>query len=551
MAFLEINGWTIPVASCKQKHQLLGGRGRAYDGTPQMQDRGRKRIFECKTPPLTEQAREAIIGLINGDGYVFPYSADLYSHKGWGPKTAAVTATVTESTAADGDRVAAMDYRFSATPAAPQPYSPTRSGQLEVNPATTNLLGADSRDAENATTGYSTVGGSSLAADTTNYWQGTKSVKVTTSSSGQGVQTTAIDPGAGSANKVYVGSVYVKPLDSMPFKDLRITMVDGTNAATNTVKTAMSGYDGTWVRLTGYITIGGVDCRSLTMQVVTDDASTPDFCCDGFQIEESVYTDHPEARFATAWVDGTRAAGDLAYDLSFCNTVVDWSIGAWFYVGPQWLSELNPTTLIKCVGTDDTEIHIERSTGVNDRLSFTIQDGDGTSYTLSSDIVFGGYKWNFIGVSYRRDPETGEDHMALVQASADDEEYVTEAASSVDFAFDALDTMYVGHNNESEYWLGPIGNLMFFPFAVPEDMWTGIWSDLAGEGTGGSDDRDLPQWPRKYVRGDAMINYSSGDNLAYAALFEGQVTGVDMMVGRVSGAMRTNLGAVSFTLEEV
>jgi len=540
MAFLVVNGYTIPVASVKRSDRLVGGKGHAFDGTPQTQDRGRKQVFECTTPPLIEQTRQAIMGIIRGDGFVFPWDSDLYSHKGIGPATGLDQATQHDYLAGDGDPVTRMVYLVTA---AASPYTPTRNGNLSVDVDTTNLLTAEQRDAENAPSGYRALDAANLSADTSSYWQGTKSCKVVLTDVESGLETDPYDPGASSDGDTFVASVYIKTdTPAATVGDFHVSLYDQTNADEGTI-VDVTMLTSEWVRVAAIITIGGVACRDLRLRVRVDSTfGAATFYCDGFQIEEQ---DYP-----TAWVDGARGgADDLGYDLDTNYSWVDWSVGIWFW-GPVVARQPAVDGTIWQIGATSTStpyVKLWRRNAAPDLIRLTIFDG---TTTVDMDTGAGDVDWeawNFFGVSHRTDPETGETRLVVRRINSSGSETYTDA-TTLTFVLDAVAALYVGNIATADHWIGHMSEFILFPFAVPVEVWDGIATTLGQAGDGSAAAIPLPQWPRKLVTGDAVVSQPIGSSARlYGALFEGESNDVQM----VYGSGRTNLGRVSFTLEQV
>jgi hypothetical protein len=368
-------------------------------------------------------------------------------------------------------------------------------------------------------------------------------LKVVSGASEAGMETDAMDPGAGSATKTYTGSVYVYNAESSA-KGMAFILHDVTNGL-NFATVALNVPAGHWTRVAVTGTIGGIDCRDLRLIVTADDNGVT-FYCDGFQIEEQ---DYP-----TAWVDGRRGVtnglqdDDLGYDFDFNYSFTDWSAGIWFW-GPA---------VARCPSVDGTILDIGpssstpysrlwRRSAAKDLIRWELGIS-GTTLTLDTGAGDVDWEdWNFIGVSFRTDPETGETRrtMRLINGSGSTT-YADNTALALQI--DAASKLYVGNTEQADHWIGHLGELMLFPFAVPVEVWDGIASTLGQVGDGSADAIPLPQWPRKLVTGDIEITQPIGSPArVYGRLFEGDVGGVDMIVG--DG--RTNLGAVSFTLEEV
>lgn len=83
-AFLKINGLEIPVARCSQSKREVGG-GRRWSGNWRDERRGRKRVWELETSPLSEDNAEALEHWLLGRGQHWSFDVNTYSDGGVGP----------------------------------------------------------------------------------------------------------------------------------------------------------------------------------------------------------------------------------------------------------------------------------------------------------------------------------------------------------------------------------------------------------------------------------------------------------------------------------
>lgn len=86
MPFLRINGIDVNVAndSAEFTPEIFGEEGRAPDASLWVQRTATKRLFRFATPPVLADEMIALVGLINGEGHVWPVSSaqGLYSSRG-------------------------------------------------------------------------------------------------------------------------------------------------------------------------------------------------------------------------------------------------------------------------------------------------------------------------------------------------------------------------------------------------------------------------------------------------------------------------------------
>lgn len=88
MAFLTVNGYTIPIASAtpRKNFSRKGARGRSVKGQLRDGRRGRRRIWSMNTPPLEPLEGEAIENLIWGKAHVAHFFDGLNAETGLNPK---------------------------------------------------------------------------------------------------------------------------------------------------------------------------------------------------------------------------------------------------------------------------------------------------------------------------------------------------------------------------------------------------------------------------------------------------------------------------------
>ena len=115
MAFLELNGWTVPVAagSVSEEPVEIGERDRAFDGTYRSSIRAVKRRWRMKTVPMIRSDAEALRGLLLGLGHYWSFDTDLYSSKGLGP-VAGYSATQSSTGGRFGGKVSVTSISYAA-----------------------------------------------------------------------------------------------------------------------------------------------------------------------------------------------------------------------------------------------------------------------------------------------------------------------------------------------------------------------------------------------------------------------------------------------------
>jgi hypothetical protein len=406
MAFLELNGFSICTnRGGDMRPNEIGDRKRAYDGTARKSIRAVKKEWSFSTVRDSEYESEAFKGTIRGDGDCWHMDGDGYSTRG-GPEQSGGVRTFHDADAADGDPVNWVKA------AAIIPAAKYGSGSVEVDDPANNILLADSRDAENAPTGYVAINGATLSGDVTHYWQGTKSVKCVCDAIGaaDGVATAIISPGAGSATKKYWASVYVK--GAVGGENISYNMYDATNAVVGTIAAFTIPAADTWYRLFTDITIGALDCTSLQFFVFeTVPASAITFYCDGFQIEQNTYP--------TSWYDGNRSGAGLMRATvgatQFVRDATDLTINVWS-TGSYWTDDVwrDVLSINTALGLADNRIRLQHRTdgAFEDIRVTTAVDGVFPVSMIGAAQVWD-WGWHMYTLVLRRNFETGENEREL------------------------------------------------------------------------------------------------------------------------------------------
>lgn len=212
MAFLKINGITVPVKECRNQVVEIGSRDRGINGAAAMQRRAVKRKWSVTTAPLDFVTGDALWNLVQGRGMQADFSAVA------NPQTTSLLATASLQGAADAAAGPIVESNTAAdtapvvhmTGATTYQNAAKFSGAaLYTAPATTNVLTANQSSVETNTTGFTVIGSASLAQTGSSYWTGTKALAITmpTAAGNHGV---VVDAFATTPAAAYAASVYVK-----------------------------------------------------------------------------------------------------------------------------------------------------------------------------------------------------------------------------------------------------------------------------------------------------------------------------------------------------
>lgn len=507
MAYLRLNGWTVPVQaeSTNEEPIEIGDRERAFDGTLLNTRRAIKRRWTCRTTMVRELISRALRGLVFGEGHAFPFDADLYSTKGLAPLSS-TGVTVRLGTAADG---------------APVSGEGIFGGSVAVEEVRSNVLTANQSNVETNTSGFTSIDGATLTQDAGAYWQGTKSLKVVTSAAVNTVRGGFFTANASATpSAAYVGSLYVY---SASVGSVRVRLEDSFNSVNGSF-TTYALVPGQWLRLTTTaLTVGGAGAVvNLRVEESTADAGLT-FYVDGMQIELGA--------FATSWVTGgtTRASpASYRYPGEAFGTV-DLTINLWT------LGQPSPTTAATRAFT--AVVNPAPGSAASDIIA--LQRGSGTDvYTLITRVsdatnnlsTAAAPGASMLTVVLRRNPETGETKQAIYVNGVS---VATSSAAIPDLSRGVQHIFIGAEAGGLTLWNGRIDDLQILPYAAPAAQ-IAAWYAYG---------RSACVSPRVEMDGDIAPD----DRVRV----EGQVTGQASQGFSDAGVWRTNGQVLSLTLEEV
>ena len=298
MAFLTLNGITIPTAvGGEVTPQVIGGMGRAYDGTMRRDRRAIKRRWRFKTPPLAVATAQLVRSIVESQGHLWTFDSDTYSEGGLPAASSSRAPDIVSSEAADGDDVALL---YSA-PSTSSLVAKRGGAAAYFSIASTNLVADDLADAENdPLNDYTNLNSATLANETTERWQGSQCIKITTTAGGQrGAYTGLVaipTPGV-----PYTGSLFLK--GAAGGETVTVQMLDGLlGLATVDVILSATEWRRVWVSFTAHGS--ATDVSLFVFDTNAGDAQS--WYCDGWQVEKLSYP--------TWWMEGgsTRATEDWA-----------------------------------------------------------------------------------------------------------------------------------------------------------------------------------------------------------------------------------------------
>jgi hypothetical protein len=509
VAFLTLNSWTVPVKKGGDFKVIpVGDNTPAFDGTPMRMRHGTYREWGFETTPLVDREAEGLIGMLSGCGEFMPYTEDIYTSKGLYPSGTPV-ATI------------APGQDLQATPATVYDEASGISeakfgaGSLWPGPATTNVLDADSRDAENVPSGYTAHNGGVLAAENTIRLQGSECLKVTTSgTANSGVRATDVTSGlVGGADYTFATYVYATEALSM-----RVAINDGTGTTFTTFTTIANA----WVRAEVTRTLDASPTRLRCFIFHFATAAGKVFYCDMFQAEQKSY--------GTAWVDGSRAAPSLDY-VDIGGAFESVTVAAWVRAPATERVGANGNIfrMIDAMGNGFT---VRRAASTNN-IVFVYQKDDGSAGTGSR--------------TYASSPWDDDwHHLACVLYAGNETTYAAlyfdgtevSGASGVTFypMLQNLTHCYIGNSAGSGPFDGRISETFVLPYALSDNQIAALAGRTAA----------LPKWPR--LEADGTFNMQTD----YQPEVVESIPGKSGYIGTYdSTTFRANYRQVSFGLRSV
>ncbi len=503
MAFLKIDGWTVPTAKGgAQADAAVGDIDNAFDGTPMADIRYRQRTHQHTTTALDAETANALVRMLMREGQSWDWvdpddnTATPYSFKGLGP--AALTAVYGYYIAADGYPV--------------QLDGGTREGKfsnsLRQVTSITNLLASDQRDP--VATGFTAVAPGSISDSTDHKLVGTNSVKTIALNTGAGLQSDTI---AASATTQYTASFYIYSETAL---DLTLNLVDSVGTITTASKTTTAGY---WTRYTLTGTTNG-GATTLRFQVLSANGSMS-WWIDACQI---VTGSSPRP-----WIsDGASTTTDYVYSLGsgWSHQGEGFTVAGWFNVGSSGTGNLFE---LRSSGAVEYSTFFLTHSNMGSGSSHSDVIGLSDTYTYTWDN-----NWHHVAFVYRRKRlSDGAREMVLYIDGV-----AVKTLTGSDNLFGDLariDTLEIADGGVVGKLTGYVGDFRLYPFSASASLVAGWASQTVAPG----------RCPRLRLTGDS-IEQEDG--------VEAEGTDVSSrFAGRrdSGGTWRSQTREVSFQLREV
>lgn len=473
MSFLTLNGMAIPLARGGNVEPQTGGAfGRAFDGTPLSDRRYRKHRWRFQTVTLPPEDARLIEAIVDGEGDHFSFDGDAFSDKGVGLITG-TAASVAIGSAADG---APVVDKFGVS------SSYRGSGYLRPDTGYTNKLsGSGEADFEASISAWSNVSGGTRSIDAVKSLEGNRSMKVTTTAPGDGVDSSGHVFGAGVTPTC---SIFVNPTSTTSIK--LALFRDGSTAASSSISCAAN----TWTRM--WVT-APLDAVGGTYKLrVTSNVSSRVFSVDAALLDDAATG--TDGHFPWALPASPTSTHDAAYPVSLMSEAIEAiTVNLWAKgltggpaVGAFMISAIGPSTI-------DNTFSLLSQSASNNLVFATFGDGGGSDL-LTETAVWDG-AWHMITAVLRLDPPTGRSSKELYLDGV-------LVASSNPGALPSpalLQDIYVGHEAGAGQWNDPLDELSISPFAWTPDYITAVFGGTV----------QAAQAPRLNANGDVMRNINT------------------------------------------
>lgn len=289
MSFLTLNGLEVAVAdqgSTDLQRETIEPSDRMFDGSLSRRRIVEKRSWKFTTIPLPADRASILEALLRGRGEGWSFDRDAWSARPLPPNTAANTFTNYRLSGPADGRAGFLEY------------NPSAYGKgIEHGPITTNILAANQRSVETGTAGFNAVDGATLLQSPDYFYHGTKSLRVLTSATVNGIRggvnTTGVAAASGGS---HAGSCYLFATSAVT---IRAYLYNATTATAGPISTiTLVPYE--WRRVRG-LTLAGVVAGNLLQLWIEESVADSgiEFFVDALQIELST--------LSTPFVDGVRA----------------------------------------------------------------------------------------------------------------------------------------------------------------------------------------------------------------------------------------------------
>lgn len=464
MSYLNVNGWTIPIAQHnKVAVNVNESSGYSPNGVFQRGRSGVAGRWQFTTGLLAKRELDALEEILShtGDTWRWPIASSLVVSEAdnafYSQMRRATTGTrggtVVHGWGQDGSRVVGHDGENVT-------YLDNHSfGSVRGESSGTNILTDAEADIETSTP-FAVVAGGGISASALYQWRGAKALEVICTSSGDGFVTnvaTAITGGA-----TYVATFHVKRVSGTGTITFNIT---DDQATSSTASFTLTDTD-TWQRIR---VVHTMHASATTATLGATCAATTTFAVDGLQLQTQ------QGGFESAWRLPS-AGASVAQNMIYPQFMTTWNggltVAAWvnhWRVG-EGGGEAPTHRIFQTVNIGTTALALGFTATAG--LPFMLVHGrTGASAVLATASGAMGAGWHHVAGTY--DPIT-----ETVKVYVDGVEVATASTFTLDVPdFELLDTdVDICGNTRGP---GDMQALTFMPICVPEETIVG-WASLTG-----------------------------------------------------------------------
>jgi hypothetical protein len=426
---------------------VFGGQAFGTDGSIQVDRISNRIVVTGQTSWIRREEAMAIQGLAQGRGDSWPFDADSSSLDTYSSKGLAA------STTAGLSLVQAMSVNVptgfgSGTTTLPK----VGDGCGGFFDGVTNLWDENVRDGTDALdneTGFAVVAGGAMLSSSTEAWEQSRSLRITTVAAADGARTSNK---AAASSVQHAASVFLKTNSGT--LDVDVYLRNETTAANGTTETVTIDST-TWTRVLvlSPASVTATDNLSLYMLKASSGGAGLVFYADGFQLEaRSTWTD---------WANDTRAATQASWVTLWLRPGADDLTVMWWGTGPVTADAASPS-VVWHLGDSSNYIQMnEQSDGYE--IEAVV---DGSSTTVSDAIGGVALSWAHQAVVLRRDPQAGSSVCEYYRAGS-----LALSGSLTLPVLPSLTALWVGSDSSASNQLnGYVDDLVVLPFGLTSDQ---------------------------------------------------------------------------------
>lgn len=452
MSFVNLFTRRLPIASMKLVDREFGMRDHAWSGTPRVNARARKRVWDFQTPPMSGSDAVVMSKVLRGEwciGVPFDTARNVYTSKGVAPTVTSTSGGIESGVAADGAPIYVRDVANNVD----RKINQYQTGVGFASRATANILTANQSNVDTDTTGFTAVGGATLARRTGagQFMLGTGGLECVTDAVG-GVrggfyaEVTATD--SFGAASVHLRAASGSPVVRVVFENVSL----GASVSVTSITLATDR----WIKVpVDNLSVSAGNTLRLRVEEETIDSAIT-FYADCLQVQHT--------QRSTVWMVGGSSdhGGKLHYPISLINKASaparGMTIGFWML--PFSPGGVQTGTMFEFLGTgSDDYVRGKYIAGT----SFTVEcRGTANASAVYSSASFG-RQWQHIVISLDYDSNL----LRLFEAGV--QRQTAALASNQKPDLSKLTQIVLGGNNAASLFADAyIADFFFLPFGISD-----------------------------------------------------------------------------------